>query len=422
MQSDKCNNNHNCPPLRFHADDGSEYSDWSKDTLGNLGTFDKGKTLSKSDISDSGTPMVLYGELYTCYDEIAQNIVRKTQHSLDDIYITKGHEVVIPCSGETAEDISTATCIIPKGVALGSDLIIYNSNLVAGEIISYILNHQQKWNIAKLAQGKSIVHISADLLKKLEIVYPASSDEQQKIIALFSAYDEKIALQKDLVETLEERKKGLLQKVFSQEIRFKKDDGIEYPIWEECAVKSVAQLLNGYTFKSSSYAKNSAGKYNIITIANVTGEKYISISEKTNKIALLPNDIQEHQKLQENDILISLTGNVGRVSLNRGKDNLLNQRVGVLKCKNSKIVEKYLYYSLANSRFQKSMEDIGQGAAQKNISKENVEAFLIFLPNVQEQQRIADFFTAIDTQISLAKEKLETLQEIKKGLLQQMFC
>ena len=68
------------------------------------------------------------------------------------------------------------------------------------------------------------------------------------------------------------------------------------------------------------------------------------------------------------------------------------------------------------------MEDIGQGAAQKNISKENVEAFLIFLPNVQEQQRIADFFTAIDTQISLAKEKLETLQEIKKGLLQQMFC
>lgn len=286
----------------------------------------------------------------------------------------------------------------------------------------------QKWNkevsmiCAEGARNHGLLNVPIDDFFDTLHHLPLSIYEQQKIAAFLSAYDEKIALQKDLVETLEERKKGLLQKVFSQEIRFKKDDGIEYPIWEECAVKSVAQLLNGYTFKSSSYAKNSAGKYNIITIANVTGEKYISISEKTNKIALLPNDIQEHQKLQENDILISLTGNVGRVSLNRGKDNLLNQRVGVLKCKNSKIVEKYLYYSLANPRFQKSMEDIGQGAAQKNISKENVEAFLIFLPNVQEQQRIADFFTAIDTQISLAKEKLETLHEIKKGLLQQMFC
>lgn len=286
----------------------------------------------------------------------------------------------------------------------------------------------QKWNkevsmiCAEGARNHGLLNVPIDDFFDTLHHLPLSIYEQQKIAAFLSAYDEKIALQKDRVETLEERKKGLLQKVFSQEIRFKIDDGIEYPAWEECAVKSVAQLLNGYTFKSSSYAKNSSGKYNIITIANVTGEKYISISEKTNKIALLPNDIQEHQKLQENNILISLTGNVGRVSLNRGKDNLLNQRVGVLKCKNPKIVEKYLYYSLANSRFQKSMEDIGQGAAQKNISKENVEAFLIFLPNVQEQQRIADFFTAIDTQISLAKEKLETLQEIKKGLLQQMFC
>ena len=422
MQSEKCNNNHNCPPLRFHADDGSEFSDWSKDTLGNLGTFDKGKTLSKSDISDSGTPMVLYGELYTRYDEIAQNIDRKTQHSLDDIYITRGHEVVIPCSGETAEDISTATCIIPKGVALGSDLIIYNSNLVAGEIISYILNHQQKWNIAKLAQGKSIVHISADLLKKLEIVYPTSSVEQQKIIAFFSAYDEKIALQKERVKILLEQKKGLLQKMFPQngktvpELRFPGFTGD----WEQRKLGDIGKARSGVGFPNAEQGgvigvpffkvsdMNLDGNENEMTVAN----NYVTAEQ-----------IANHRWLPITELPAIFFAKVGAaVMLNRKR-----------LCRFPFLLDNNtMAYSLSptkwNADFAKALFEtvdltsLVQVGALPSYNAGDVESMEIYLPSLLEQEQIGAFFKQLDHLITLHQRKLELLKEIKKGLLQQMFC
>lgn len=418
MQSDKCNNNHNCPPLRFHADDGSEYSDWSKDTLGNLGTFDKGKTLSKSDISDSGTPMVLYGELYTCYDEIAQNIVRKTQHPLDDIYITKGHEVVIPCSGETAEDISTATCIIPKGVALGSDLIIYNSNLVAGEIISYILNHQQKWNIAKLAQGKSIVHISADSLKKLEIVYPTSSVEQQKIIAFFSAYDEKIAFQKERVEALEERKKGLLQKIFSQEIRFEANGGGHYQNWEEKTLADVFRI-------STETNGNRYGKQDVMSVSDEYG---VVNQIKLQGRSFAGDDISKYKAIKTGQIIYTRSplaakpfGIIKRVDKESG---IVSPLYIVNDVRENNCSLFWYYYFDMPERTNNYLKPLVRMGAKHtmNISNEEWLSGKVLVPCLAEQQKIADFFTAIDTQISLARKKLKNMQEIKKGLLHQMFC
>lgn len=119
-------------------------------------------------------------------------------------------------------------------------------------------------NIAKLAQGKSIVHISADSLKKLEIVYPTSSVEQQKIIAFFSAYDEKIAFQKERVEALEERKKGLLQKIFSQEIRFEANGGGHYQNWEEKTLADVFRI-------STETNGNRYGKQDVMSVSDEYG-------------------------------------------------------------------------------------------------------------------------------------------------------
>ena len=395
MQSDKCNNNHNCPPLRFHADDGSEYSDWSKDTLGNLGTFDKGKTLSKADISDSGTPMVLYGELYTHYDEIARNIVRKTKHPLDDIYITKGREVVLPCSGETAEDISTATCIISKGVALGSDLIIYNSNFVAGEIISYILNHQQKWNIAKLAQGKSVVHISADLLKKLEIVYPASSDEQQKIIALFSAYDEKIAFQKERVKILLEQKKGLLQKMFPQkgetvpELRIPGFTGD----WEQRKLGELVNVCSGRDYKHLSEG-------NIPVYG--TGGYMLSVNEALS--------------YDEDAIGIGRKGTID-------KPFILNAPFWTVDTLFYAIPRERVDLNFAFDIFQNiDWKKKDESTGVPSLSKTAINDIDVLAPKPDEQQTIGRYFANIDHLITLHQRKLELLKEIKKGLLQQMFC
>lgn len=200
--------------VRFKNDDGSDYPEWKTDKMDILGTFEKGRILSKADISDNGIPMILYGELYTRYSEVATTIERKTEHDIKGLFLTKGGEVIIPCSGETPEDISTATCVLPSGVALGGDLIIFTPYDIDGRIISYILNHQQKYKIASKAQGKSIVHISQDTLKTLDLTYPTDVEEQQKIADFLSNFDTAIDLAKQELEKWKLLKKGLLQQMF----------------------------------------------------------------------------------------------------------------------------------------------------------------------------------------------------------------
>mgnify|MGYP003296336334 CR=1 FL=1 len=118
--------------------------------------------MSKSDISDDGNPFILYGEIYTTYNEVAYYIKRKTRAVVNKRYYSKVGDVVIPTSVESPEEISTATCVMVPDVILAGDLNIYRSEKVDGRVISFIINHQAKDKIARIAQGKSIVHIQAN--------------------------------------------------------------------------------------------------------------------------------------------------------------------------------------------------------------------------------------------------------------------
>ena len=200
--------------VRFKADDGSEFPEWEEKKLGEFGTFIKGAALSKADISEYGSPFILYGELYTTYKEVAYNIQRRTQAIVDKKYYSCIGDVVIPTSGESAEEISTATCVMVPNVILGGDLNIFRSDIVDGRIMSYILNHQVKWKIAMIAQGKSIVHIQAKQLSNIYVKYPVSKVEQQKIADCLSLLDDVIEKQKVTLAAWEEMKKGLLQQMF----------------------------------------------------------------------------------------------------------------------------------------------------------------------------------------------------------------
>ena len=135
-------------------------------------------------------------------------------------------------------------------------------------------------------------------------------------------------------------------------------------------LSNIATLKNDYAFQSGKY--NALGKWKILTITNVSGERYIN-DEDYNCIINLPNDIQDHQVLKEGDILISLTGNVGRVSLCKDGDYLLNQRVGLLQLAKN-VNQEFLYQILSSQRFENSMIACGQGAAQMNIGKGDVES------------------------------------------------
>ena len=182
--------------VRFKRGDGSDYPKWEEQEIGKLGEFIKGASLSKADISETGTPFILYGELYTTYNEVAYEIKRKTKAVVEDKYYSKMGDVVIPTSGESAEEISTSTCVMKEGVILAGDLNIFRSDVLDGRIMSYILNYQAKSKIARIAQGKSIVHIQSKELGKIKIKYPTDNEEQEKIAELLYAVDEVIQTKK----------------------------------------------------------------------------------------------------------------------------------------------------------------------------------------------------------------------------------
>ena len=186
---------------------------WTRDTIGNLGSFIKGAPLSKADISKTGTPFILYGELYTTYHEVITSVVRKTEAEVDSVYRSIVGDVLIPTSGETPEEISTASCVMLPGVILAGDLNIFRSSKVDGRIMSYILNHIVNGSIARVAQGKSIVHVQASEISKIEISYP-DPETQNRIIKLLEAISSRVELCEKELENLSKLRSSLLQQLF----------------------------------------------------------------------------------------------------------------------------------------------------------------------------------------------------------------
>ena len=186
---------------------------WQCDTIGNLGFFIKGAPLSKADISETGTPFILYGELYTTYHEVITSVVRKTEAVVEQVHHSMVGDVLIPTSGETSEDISTASCVMLPGVILAGDLNIFRSTKIDGRIMSYILNHIVNGNIARVAQGKSVVHVQASEISKIKISYP-DPETQIRIIKILEAISNRIESCENELNHLTKMRSSLLQQLF----------------------------------------------------------------------------------------------------------------------------------------------------------------------------------------------------------------
>lgn len=187
--------------------------EWTSALIGDLGKFIKGAPLSKADISSKGNPFILYGELYTTYGEVITNVVRKTEAKVDSVCYSKVGDVIVPTSGETPEEISTASCVMAPDVILAGDLNIFRTTKVDGRILSYILNHIVNWQIARIAQGKSVVHIQSSELAQIEIVIP-DNDEQKRIVAAVDGVDKIVTNSENTLERLVAVKNALLQQLF----------------------------------------------------------------------------------------------------------------------------------------------------------------------------------------------------------------
>ena len=401
------NNEHkklNVPNLRFPEFQG----DWEEKRLSEIADLFKGNGISKEQLTDTGEPCILYGELYTKYkSEVISDIFSKTDIDTRKLVKSKANDVIIPCSGETAVDIATARCVPYDNILLGGDLNIIRLYDCDGSFMSYQLNGKRKYDLAKVAQGVSVVHLYGDHLKGVKTYNPCL-EEQKKIAKLLSLLDERIATQNKIIEDLKKLKSAISKLLFTRK------DLLETTI----RLADIATLKNGYAFQSSKY--NILGKWKIITIANVSGGRYIN-EEDCNCIINLPNDIQDHQVLKEGDILISLTGNVGRVSLCKSGAYLLNQRVGLLHIEGN-IDKEFLYQVLSSRRFENNMVACGQGAAQMNIGKGDVENFVLpYSSKANNIHLVARILHSYDECIINELRELTLLTMQKQYFLAQMF-
>jgi len=376
--------------------------------LSDIADFSKGIGISKDQLSADGEPCILYGELYTKYKyETIKEVISKTNIDNTKLVKSKANDVIIPCSGETAEEIATARCVLKDDILLGGDLNIIRLHGYDGSFMSYQLNGKRKYDIAKVAQGVSVVHLYGEHLKNIKTINP-SLNEQKKIANLLSLLDERISTQNKIIEDLKKLKSAISKHLFARK------DLLETTI----CLSNIATLKNGYAFQSGKY--NALGKWKILTITNVSGERYIN-DEDCNCIINLPNDIQDHQVLKEGDILISLTGNVGHVSLCKNGDYLLNQRVGLLQLAKN-VNQEFLYQLLSSQRFENSMIACGQGAAQMNIGKGDVESYVLpYSSNGNNILWVAKILHSYDECIINELRRLTLLTMQKNYLLSQMF-
>jgi len=199
--------NPNVPNLRFPEFEG----EWQEKRLSDIADFSKGIGISKDQLSADGEPCILYGELYTKYKyETIKEVISKTNIDNTKLVKSKANDVIIPCSGETAEEIATARCVLKDDILLGGDLNIIRLHGYDGSFMSYQLNGKRKYDIAKVAQGVSVVHLYGEHLKNIKTINP-SLNEQKKIANLLSLLDERISTQNKIIDKLQSLIKGIAQ-------------------------------------------------------------------------------------------------------------------------------------------------------------------------------------------------------------------
>ncbi len=396
----------NVPKLRFR-----EFKDkWKEKKLGSLGSFLKGNGLSKADLSYDGQECILYGELYTKYNEVITNIQSKTNLEDKNFIRSKINDVIIPSSGETAIDIATASCVKKDNVILGGDLNVFRPNDVDGIFVSYQLNNQKRTEIAKIAQGASVVHVYNEQLKKVKICI-TEIQEQKKIADFFSLVDKKIEKQSEKVEALKTYQKGIIQKIFKQEIRFKDENGKEYPEWEKKRLGEILRERKLYCKKGLDYPHVTLSKDGIY-----------DKSERYDRDFLVKNDNKDYKVTLKNDICYNPANlKFGVICRNKYGSAIFSPIYVTFEIINCNSI--FIEHLVTRSNFINKVRKYEEGTVYERMSvkPENLLKFNIKIPDLREQTKIAEFLTTIDEKMDKEEKKLEELKVWKKGLLQKMF-
>ena len=382
------NNKHtgpNVPALRFPEFSG----EWIESKLGDIADFSKGAGISKDQRSEEGNPCILYGELYTRYkSEVITNVFSKTALPDSELVKSKANDIIIPASGETAEDIATARCVPFDNILLGGDLNIIRLHEQDGKFFSYQLNGVRKYDIATVAQGVSVVHLHAGDLKGITVKYPSHIAEQEKISQILGLIDDRIATQSKIIEDKETLYKAISNILFSHYAN-------SSPTYK---LGDLANLYQPETIPSTKLSRG--GRYLVYGANGIIG-RYDKYNHEESQICLTCrgntcgniNFSQPYSWITGNAMVINIDNNINNID------------------------KRFLYHYMKNYNFTPFIS----GSGQPQIVRSTVEKLPVLNVNIQTQKKIASILDSIVMSIDIARKKVDMDQNVKKYLLKNLF-
>ncbi|MCG4692537.1 restriction endonuclease subunit S [Coprococcus eutactus] len=383
--------------------------------MGDVAEFSKGSGYSKGDLVEYGTPIILYGRLYTNYETRISDVDTFVEAKVGSVY-SKGGEVIVPASGETAEDIARAATVDKSGILLGGDLniVMPNKDINSSFLAISISSGNPQRELAKKAQGKSVVHIHNEEIKNLVLPFPIK-DEQNKIASYFCQLDNLITLHQRKYDKLVMSKKSMLEKMFPKngqtkpEIRFSGfiDD------WEQRKLGELGTITTGNTPSTSipDYYSDDGIVWVTPTdiCENITFESARKLSDLGQQVGRV---------VPKNTILVTCIASIGKNTM-LGNTGSFNQQINGLTPNENKYDP---YFLLTESAlWSAKMKGSAAAGTMQIVNRTEFSELKTWLPSLIEQQAIGAFFKQLDHLITLHQRELEKLKKIKLSMLEKMF-
>lgn len=303
------------------------------------------------------------------------------------------------------------SCLRPKGVLEPEFLLRY---FQTDKWYKYVNDHG-----AQNGARHDRVGMTDKILMGIPVTAPCS-EEQKKIADFLLSIETVIAASEDEVANLETQKKAAMKKIFSQEVRFKKADGIDYPQWQERMLGEIADVSKLAGFEFTKYV-NYSEKGKIIAIRGLNVKSGTLILDNVKYLDGSDFAKLNRSKLYVNDIMFTYVGTIGDAALVPENDKFY-MAPNVCRIRVFKELPVFIMQQLLSDYFRRTIiNPLIATSSQPALSMENIRLFKIRIPCLEEQCLIADFLSNFDEAIAAAKKELEMWKELKKGLLQQMF-
>lgn len=404
------------PKLRFRDESEGEFPEWEKLVFGNVCSF-RGGTGFKVEFqgkTSGDLPFIKVSDMSLHLNNIfikeANNWV-----SFSDAKMLKA--ILMPLGSVVFAKVGAALLLNRRRI-LQQDTIIDNNMMAAipnNQIITmYLYQLLLTIDFAKIVHDGALPSINQKDMEEIKIFLP-TKQEQQKIAAFLSAVDEKINLLKQQKTLWQEYKQGAMQQIFSQKIRFKDDDGRAFFEWEHKTLGEIASIKRGASPRPISSPRwfSNSSSIGWVRISDVSASsKYLESTEQY----LSDEGVSKSRLVAKDNIIMSICATIGKPICTTF---LVCIHDGFVVFDDFKGNKDFLYYYL--QFIEKKWLQYGQPGTQINLNSEIVSNEYIMIPTLKEQQKIADFLSALDEKINQIDNQITAAQTWKQGLMQQMF-